>query len=43
MDCVGDDKCRTNIEIVDDDGTTKTKQVQAFKKLKLKAVIVDEV
>lgn len=41
LGCVGNDKCRTTIKYKDDKGIEKSKQVQAFKGLKLK-VAIDE-
>lgn len=38
LDCVGDDKCRTTIEKINENGEISKKQVQAFKKLKLRVV-----
>lgn len=39
LNCVGDDKCRTTIEVVNEKGEKKPKQVQAFKNLKLKEIV----
>ena len=45
LNCVGDDKCRTTIDIekIDENGKPiiVKKQVQAFKNLKLKIVIAE--
>ena len=38
LGCVGDDKCRTTITYTDDKNVKKSKQVQAFKCLKLKTI-----